>query len=337
MASATARWSSTTSTVIRSRVLGSMVGRYAAPRTPGLSNGARGGSDGPEHGADRKGIRAPHDHGRAGARAALRAGNRGGRSGHRGCGGRPRGRLRGPAGATHVRDRHADHDQRADRGGPGARSRLHASGARRAGIRMAPARARRRLADGGSSDRRHLFERAPRIPGARVRDQGRGGRDGGDGTDHPAVPGHEGGRGVSSRLGVEDVQVGGAIPVASKVVRREDVKAYADASGDQNPLHQDDAFARGVGFPGIIAHGMFTMAHVVKAVTDWVGDPGALVAIDVQFRAVVFMDETLEAGGEVTAVDPDTSTATLSVWASVERDGKRVLAVKNSRAQVRLS
>jgi acyl dehydratase len=141
---------------------------------------------------------------------------------------------------------------------------------------------------------------------------------------------------VSSRVRLEDVRVGEAIPVASKVVRREDVKAYADASGDQNPLHQDDAFARGVGFPGIIAHGMFTMAHVVKAVTDWVGDPGALVAIDVQFRAVVFMDETLEAGGEVTAVDPDTRTATLSVWASVERDGKRVLAVKNSRAQVRL-
>lgn len=141
---------------------------------------------------------------------------------------------------------------------------------------------------------------------------------------------------MSSPVRLEDVRVGDAIPVASKVVRREDVKAYADASGDQNPLHQDDAFARGVGFPGIIAHGMFTMAHVVKAVTDWAGDPGALVSIDVQFRAVVFMDETLDAGGEVTAVDPDARLATLSVWAAVERDGKRVLAVKNSRARVRL-
>jgi acyl dehydratase len=141
---------------------------------------------------------------------------------------------------------------------------------------------------------------------------------------------------VSSPVRLEEVRVGDAIPVASKVVRREDVKAYADASGDQNPLHQDDAFARGVGFPGIIAHGMFTMAHVVKAVTDWAGDPGALMSIDVQFRAVVFMDETLEAGGEVSAVDTNTRIATLSVWAAVERDGKRVLAVKNSRAQVRL-
>jgi len=90
---------------------------------------------------------------------------------------------------------------------------------------------------------------------------------------------------VISAVALEQVQVGDAIPTISKVVRREDVKAYADASGDQNPLHQDDAFARSVGFPGIIAHGMFTMAHVVKAVTDWIGDPGALRSVDVQFRA----------------------------------------------------
>jgi acyl dehydratase len=142
---------------------------------------------------------------------------------------------------------------------------------------------------------------------------------------------------VTSAVALEQVHVGDAIPTILKVVRREDVKAYADASGDQNPLHQDDAFAQGVGFPGIIAHGMFTMAHVVKAVTDWIGDPGALLSIDVQFRAAVFMDETLEAGGEILALDPAARTATLSVWAAVEREGKRVLAVKNSRAVVRLA
>ena len=142
---------------------------------------------------------------------------------------------------------------------------------------------------------------------------------------------------MTSSVAFEQAQVGDAIPTLSKVVRREDVKAYADASGDQNPLHQDDAFARSVGFPGIIAHGMFTMAHVVKAVTDWLGDPGALASIDVQFRAAVFMDETLQAGGEVTELDASTRTATVSVWAAVEREGKRVLAVKNSRAVVRLA
>jgi acyl dehydratase len=142
---------------------------------------------------------------------------------------------------------------------------------------------------------------------------------------------------VTAAVAFEKVRVGDRIPTLSKVVRREDVKAYADASGDQNPLHQDDAFAQSVGFPGIIAHGMFTMAHVVKAVTDWAGDHAALASIDVQFRAAVFMDETLQAGGEVTEVDAEARTATLSVWAAVEREGKRVLAVKNSRAVVRLA
>ena len=121
-----------------------------------------------------------------------------------------------------------------------------------------------------------------------------------------------------------------------KVVRREDVKAYADASGDQNPLHQDDNFARSVGFPGIIAHGMFSMAHVAKAVTDWLGDPAALERIKVQFRAPVFMDETLVAKGRVASIDPGSNSATLSVWAEVERAGERVLPIKNSEAVVEL-
>ena len=135
----------------------------------------------------------------------------------------------------------------------------------------------------------------------------------------------------------DDVKAGDEIPVLRKVVQREDVKAYADASGDQNPLHQDDNFARSVGFPGIIAHGMFTMAHVVKAVTDWLGDPGALASIDVQFRAVVFMDETIVAKGRVESVDEASRRAMLDVWVEVERAGEVQLPIRNSRAIVRLS
>ena len=141
---------------------------------------------------------------------------------------------------------------------------------------------------------------------------------------------------MAARIRFDDVAVGDHIPPLSKVVRREDVKAYADASGDQNPLHQDDAFARSVGFPGIIAHGMFSMAHVAKAVTDWVGDPGALKTIDVQFRAVVFMDETLVARAEVASKDKDTRRVRLKVWAEVDRAGERVLPIKNSEAEVEL-
>jgi acyl dehydratase len=135
----------------------------------------------------------------------------------------------------------------------------------------------------------------------------------------------------------EDVAVGDEVFAVPKVVKREDVKAYAEASGDHNPLHQDDDFARSVGFPGIIAHGMFSMAHVVTALKDWVGDPAALQRIKVQFRAVVYMDETLVARGRVSSKDDASREVTLDVWAELERDGRTVQAIKNSTAVVRLA
>jgi acyl dehydratase len=141
---------------------------------------------------------------------------------------------------------------------------------------------------------------------------------------------------VAARVRFEDVSIGDEIPALERVVRRQDVKAYADASGDQNPLHQDDAFAQSVGFPGIIAHGMFTMAHLVRAITDWLGDPGALRGMQVQFRQVVFMDETIVARGRVTEVDPATKRAKLDVWVELDRSGDRVQPIKNSTAEVEL-
>jgi acyl dehydratase len=119
-------------------------------------------------------------------------------------------------------------------------------------------------------------------------------------------------------------------------VRREEVKAYADASGDQNPIHQDEDFAKMVGLPGIIAHGMFTMAHLTSTLTSWLGDPAALTAVDVQFRALVEMDETIEAGGTVSELDPGTRTAKLDVWVRLERGGVTQYPIKNSTAEVRL-
>jgi acyl dehydratase len=142
---------------------------------------------------------------------------------------------------------------------------------------------------------------------------------------------------MASRVRFEDVNVGDEIPPLSKVVKREDVKAYADASGDQNPLHQDDDFARSVGFPGIIAHGMFSMAHLTKAITDWLGDPGALKQMRVQFRAVVFMDETLVARARIASLEPSTKRAKLEIWEEVDRAGDRVLPIKNSEAEVELA
>ena len=142
---------------------------------------------------------------------------------------------------------------------------------------------------------------------------------------------------MGATLRFDEVNVGDDLPPFEKVVKREDVKAYADASGDQNPLHQDDAFAQSVGFPGIIAHGMFTMAHLATALSRWAGDPTAVKRLGVQFRAVVFMDETIVAGGKVTGMDPETKRATVDVWVTVDRAGVTEYPIKRSTAEVELA
>ena len=140
-----------------------------------------------------------------------------------------------------------------------------------------------------------------------------------------------------SRRSFNAVMVGEELPALARVVTAADVKAYADAGGDQNPLHQDDRAARAAGFPGIIAHGMFTMGHMAAAVAAWAGDPAAVVAISAQFRAPVFMGERIEAGGRVRHVDPGNRTAVLETWVTVERDGETLWPVKKGEATVLLA
>jgi acyl dehydratase len=127
---------------------------------------------------------------------------------------------------------------------------------------------------------------------------------------------------------------GDELPLASRIVTREDVAAYADAGGDRNPLHVDDAFARSVGFGGIIAHGMFTMGHLAQAVADWAGEDGRVERISVQFRAPVSMGEAITAGGSVAGVDRDRRTATLEVWVTVDRGGAQEFAIRRGRAEI---
>ena len=118
---------------------------------------------------------------------------------------------------------------------------------------------------------------------------------------------------------IAEVRVGEELPEHARVVTAADVRAYADAGGDRNPLHQDEAFARGVGFPGIIAHGMFTMGHMATAVMAWAGADAVVERISAQFRAPVSMGEEIRAGGTVRAVDGD--TVTVDTWVAVDRGG----------------
>jgi acyl dehydratase len=67
------------------------------------------------------------------------------------------------------------------------------------------------------------------------------------------------------------IEFGASIPAHEFEINRELLKQYADASGDQNPIHQDEAFAKSVGLPDVIAHGMLTMALAGKYISDWAG------------------------------------------------------------------
>jgi acyl dehydratase len=127
---------------------------------------------------------------------------------------------------------------------------------------------------------------------------------------------------------------GTELPARAFPISRFDLVRYAGASGDFNPIHWNERFATSVGLPDLIAHGMFTMATAIRVVTDWVGDPGAVVEYSVRFtRPVVVPDPdgaTLTVAGVVREVRDDGLVA-IDLTATV--DEQTVLA--KARAVVR--
>ena len=92
---------------------------------------------------------------------------------------------------------------------------------------------------------------------------------------------------MATQISYDDVEVGTELPAQSLPVRRGDLVRYAGASGDFNVIHWNERIARSVGLPDVIAHGMFTMALAARAVTDWVGDPGAVLEYGTRFTRPV--------------------------------------------------
>ena len=82
---------------------------------------------------------------------------------------------------------------------------------------------------------------------------------------------------MSAVVRLADVEVGTELPEQRYRISRADLVRYAGASGDFNPIHWNERVATEVGLPGVIAHGMFTMALAGRAVTGWTGDPAALI------------------------------------------------------------
>ena len=92
---------------------------------------------------------------------------------------------------------------------------------------------------------------------------------------------------MTTKVGYDDVNVGDELPAQTFQVQRANLVQYAGASGDFNVIHWNERIAKSVGLPDVIAHGMFTMAEAGRVVTDWAGDPGAVVDYGVRFSAPV--------------------------------------------------
>lgn len=117
-----------------------------------------------------------------------------------------------------------------------------------------------------------------------------------------------------------------SLPTRTFTITRADLVRYAEASGDHNPIHQDETVARSVGLPGVIAHGMYTMALAARAVGDWF--PGAeVVSLGCKFTSPVVVPAEggvdVEVAGEVKGTEDGLTTIALTVTSG----GQKVLGM----------
>jgi len=139
-------------------------------------------------------------------------------------------------------------------------------------------------------------------------------------------------------ISFDDVTLGMEIPAGTYPIRRDSLVRYAGASGDFNQIHWNSRVATEVGLPDVIAHGMLTMATASRVVTDWVGDPAAVLDYSVRFtRTVVVADDGVGATVEVTGVIgqliPEDRTARVDL--TVKAAGATVLGKARIVVQLR--
>ena len=139
----------------------------------------------------------------------------------------------------------------------------------------------------------------------------------------------------------DEVEVGTALPERDFPVQRVDLVRYAGASGDFNIIHWNERIATAVGLPNVIAHGMFTMAEAGRVVTDWAGDPGAVLELGVRFsRPVPVPDDDRGALLHVSGTVEDKldgNRVVVGLTASIDaEDGGRTTVLNAARAVVRL-
>ena len=135
----------------------------------------------------------------------------------------------------------------------------------------------------------------------------------------------------------EDVAVGDQLPPLTLTITRADLVRYAGASLDFNPIHWNERFAQEVGLPGVIAHGMLTMGMAVRVVTNWTGDPGAVLEYGVRFgRPVPVPDNAEGARVEVTAkIAKALEDGTFKISITAAYEGKSVLGGATARVRLK--
>ena len=125
-------------------------------------------------------------------------------------------------------------------------------------------------------------------------------------------------------LTFEKIAVGQSLPALTKQVTVEQIRRYAEASGDRNPIHLDESFARSAGLPGVIAHGMLTMAFANQMVTDWLGDRSLLKRLQGRFAGMVLPGDAVTCSGSVAAKDDESRRVVINLVVTNQRGEKVV-------------
>jgi acyl dehydratase len=123
------------------------------------------------------------------------------------------------------------------------------------------------------------------------------------------------------------IEVGANLPEKVFYLDRELLKRYADASGDQNPIHQNEEFALSVGLPNVIAHGMLTMALVGKYLSDFAGGSAKVVEFGARFTKPVIVPADEKVDLTVTATVADIADGKISLTLSATSAGVKVLGM----------
>ena len=128
--------------------------------------------------------------------------------------------------------------------------------------------------------------------------------------------------------------IGQELPEKKFYVNRQKLKDYADASGDQNPIHQDETFARAVGLPNVIAHGMYTMALAGEAVRLWVGNQRNILEFATRFTKPVVVPAESEVPIIFTGKVSEANASEITIEVTAISDGVKVLGQTKARIQL---